>query len=69
MLTALRVVLVLLSFVAGYMCFRTGDLGAKAVWEATSGRPLRARRKRLSPDDVPGQAIVMWAGSIAVSDR
>lgn len=33
MLTALRVVLVLLSVVAGYMCFRTGDLGAKAVWE------------------------------------
>jgi hypothetical protein len=33
MLTALRVVLVLLSIVAGYMCFRTGDLGAKAVWE------------------------------------
>jgi hypothetical protein len=33
MLTALRVVLVVLSLVAGYMCFRTGDLGAKAVWE------------------------------------
>jgi hypothetical protein len=33
MLTALRVVLVALSLVAGYMCFRTGDLGAKAVWE------------------------------------
>jgi hypothetical protein len=32
-LTALRVVLVLLSLVAGYMTFRTGDLGAKAVWE------------------------------------
>ena len=30
---ALRVVLVLLSIGAGYMCFRTGDLGAKAVWE------------------------------------
>jgi uncharacterized membrane protein len=28
----LRVVLVLLSIGAGYMCFRTGDLGAKAVW-------------------------------------
>ena len=28
----LRVVLVLLSLGAGYMCFRTGDLGAKAVW-------------------------------------
>ncbi len=31
--TALRVVLVLLALGAGYMCFRTGDLGAKAVWE------------------------------------
>ena len=30
---ALRVVLVLLSIGAGYMVFRTGDLGAKAVWE------------------------------------
>jgi hypothetical protein len=31
--TALRVVLVVLALVAGYMCFRTGDLGAKAVWQ------------------------------------
>jgi uncharacterized membrane protein len=30
---ALRVALVLLAVVAGYMCFRTGDLGAKAVWQ------------------------------------
>jgi hypothetical protein len=30
---ALRVVLVLLSIGAGYMAFRTGDLGAKAVWQ------------------------------------
>jgi hypothetical protein len=30
---ALRVVLVLLAIVAGYMTFRTGDLGAKAVWQ------------------------------------
>jgi uncharacterized membrane protein len=30
---ALRVVLVLLSIGAGYMVFRTGDLGAKAVWQ------------------------------------
>jgi hypothetical protein len=29
----LRVALVLLAIGAGYMCFRTGDLGAKAVWE------------------------------------
>jgi uncharacterized membrane protein len=31
--TTLRVVLVLLAIGAGYMCFRTGDLGAKAVWQ------------------------------------
>jgi uncharacterized membrane protein len=40
MLTALRVLLVLLAIGAGYMCFRTGDLGAKAVWE---GRLQAAR--------------------------
>jgi len=28
----LRIALVALSIGAGYMCFRTGDLGAKAVW-------------------------------------
>jgi hypothetical protein len=38
--TALRVVLLLLAIGAGYMCFRTGDLGAKAVWE---GRTHAAR--------------------------
>jgi len=31
--TTLRVALVLLSIAAGYMTFRTGDLGAKAVWQ------------------------------------
>jgi uncharacterized membrane protein len=31
--TGLRILLVLLSVGAGYMVFRTGDLGAKAVWE------------------------------------
>ncbi len=31
--SALRVVTVLLAIGAGYMCFRTGDLGAKAVWQ------------------------------------
>lgn len=30
---ALRVLLVVLAIVTGYMVFRTGDLGAKAVWE------------------------------------
>jgi hypothetical protein len=29
----LRTLLVLLAIGAGYMCFRTGDLGAKAVWQ------------------------------------
>jgi hypothetical protein len=32
-LAALRVGLVVLALAAGYMCFRTGDLGAKAVWQ------------------------------------
>jgi hypothetical protein len=32
-LAGLCVALVLLSVGAGYMVFRTGDLGAKAVWE------------------------------------
>jgi hypothetical protein len=31
--TALRVLLVVVSIGAGYMTFRTGDLGAKAVWQ------------------------------------
>jgi uncharacterized membrane protein len=30
---ALRVVLVLVAIVSGFMTFRTGDLGAKAVWQ------------------------------------
>jgi hypothetical protein len=33
MFATLRVLLVVLSIGAGYMCFRTGDLGAKAVWQ------------------------------------
>jgi hypothetical protein len=33
MFAALRVVLVLVALAAGYMVFRTGDLGAKAVWQ------------------------------------
>ncbi len=39
--TTLRVALALLAVGAGYMCFRTGDLGAKAVWE---GRTQAAHR-------------------------
>jgi hypothetical protein len=47
--TALRVALVLLALGAGYMTFRTGDLGAKAVWAgrlqaAQDGGLLRGRR-------------------------
>lgn len=40
--TGLRVLLVMLALVAAYMTFRTGDLGAKAVWahrlEASAAR-------------------------------
>lgn len=39
--TALSALLVVLSIGAGYMVFRTGDLGAKAVWE---GRIQAAQR-------------------------
>jgi hypothetical protein len=40
--TALRVALVLVSFGAGYMTFRTGDLGAKAVWQGRV-KPIHGR--------------------------
>ncbi len=43
--TALRVLLVLLSVGAGYMVFRTGDLGAKAVWRG---------RLQAAPHSFPG---------------
>jgi hypothetical protein len=51
--TALRVVLVLLAIGAGYMCFRTGDLGAKAVWQ---GRLEAARGGGFGgpPGEAPG---------------
>jgi uncharacterized membrane protein len=57
--TALRVVLVLLSIVAGYMVFRTGDLGAKAVWEgriqaAHQGFPGGPGEPRLYPQPGTG---------------
>jgi uncharacterized membrane protein len=48
--TGLRVLLVVLAIAAGFMTFRTGDLGAKAVWahrletgpkEVSLGRPSR----------------------------
>ena len=47
---ALRVVLVLLAIGAGYMVFRTGDLGAKAVWQ---GR-LQAAQGEGPPGPGPG---------------
>ncbi len=49
--TALRVVLVALSIGAGYMVFRTGDLGAKAVWE---GRLQAAHRGFPGGPGIPG---------------
>jgi hypothetical protein len=47
--TGLRVLLVVLAIGAGYMTFRTGDLGAKAVWQgriqaAHAGAPRGAPR-------------------------
>ena len=45
-LTGLRTLLVVLSVVAGYMVFRTGDLGAKAVWEG---------RLHSGPGEFPGR--------------
>jgi hypothetical protein len=47
----LRVVLVLLSLGAGYMVFRTGDLGAKAVWE---GRIQAAQAAGPGGPGIPG---------------
>jgi uncharacterized membrane protein len=43
MFTALRLLLVVLSAGAGYMVFRTGDLGAKAVWQARIQQAEAAR--------------------------
>jgi hypothetical protein len=47
---ALRIVLVLLSVGAGYMTFRTGDLGAKAVWAG------RIQAAQAGSPGVPGLA-------------
>jgi hypothetical protein len=45
MFTMLRVLLVVLSIGAGVMCFRVGDLGAKAVWQgrAQAAQPGQPR--------------------------
>jgi hypothetical protein len=48
MFTVLRVALVLLSIGAAYMTFRTGDLGAKAVWQG------RLQAAHLGPPGGPG---------------
>jgi uncharacterized membrane protein len=53
MLTGLCAVLVLLSIGAGYMVFRTGDLGAKAVWEG------RIRAARASGPGDPGASVLL----------
>jgi hypothetical protein len=60
MFTSLRVLLVLLSIGAGYMCFRTGDLGAKAVW---AGRIQAAHAASPSGPSTPGS--VSPSGTIA----
>ncbi len=49
--TALRVALALLALGAGYMVFRTGDLGAKAVWE---GRLQASQHRFPGGPGVPG---------------
>jgi hypothetical protein len=46
MYTMLRVLLVVLSIGAGVMCFRVGDLGAKAVWQ---GRAQAAQPGHATP--------------------
>jgi hypothetical protein len=46
MFTMLRVLLVVLSLGAGVMCFRVGDLGAKAVWQ---GRVQAVQSARATP--------------------
>jgi hypothetical protein len=60
MFTSLRVLLVLLAIGAGYMCFRTGDLGAKAVW---AGRIQAAHAANPSGPGTPGS--VSPSGTIA----
>jgi len=54
--TALRVVLVLVSIGAGYMTFRTGDLGAKAVWQG------RVQSAHFGGPGAPGLGIQPGAG-------
>ncbi len=47
--TALRVALVVLAIVTGYMVFRTGDLGAKAVWQGRVQAAQAAAAHRSAP--------------------
>ena len=58
--SALRVVLVLLAIAAGYMTFRTGDLGAKAVW---AGRIQAAHSAGLGAPGAPTLAPPRGVGT------
>jgi uncharacterized membrane protein len=49
--TVLRVLLVVLAVAAGYMCFRTGELGARAVWQ---GRVQAAQHGGFGGSHFPG---------------
>jgi uncharacterized membrane protein len=64
--TALGVVLVLLAIGAGYMTFRTGDLGAKAVWagrlQAAHGFGPGGRGGPGGPGELPPGAFPAGAG-------
>jgi hypothetical protein len=50
----LRIALVLLSIGAGYMVFRTGDLGAKAVWAGRIQAAHRSAPRGLGEYPAPG---------------
>jgi hypothetical protein len=53
-LVALRVVLVLVSLGGGYMVFRTGDLGAKAVWQGRIQAAQASGPRPGPPGSLPG---------------
>jgi hypothetical protein len=52
----LRVLLALLALGAGYMCFRTGDLGAKAVWQGRLQAAHQGALGAFGPAASPGPA-------------
>jgi hypothetical protein len=49
---ALRILLVVLAIAVGYMVFRTGDLGAKAVWQGRIQAAQAFGRPRRMPSDL-----------------